>query len=114
MLINCTTKGCMKTSDAWLNKEDNSVRCTECGNEINVTPFFKRTLEQSNRIIKTNKSKPWTQYCANCKGNQTLYAQGNQAYCEKCGTQIIVTSAFLQGLKNYLDNKKKYENEGIE
>ena len=107
MLIDCTTKGCMLSSDAKLDKETNEVICEFCGNVIiGITPFMKKTLLGLGQVTKAKK-KAFQTYCNKCNKNRALYMKDDKAYCEVCNTHIVVTANFLQGLKQYLSEQKK-------
>lgn len=110
MLITCTTRGCLKQSEAKLNKDTGDVVCDECGNTIeNITKFMKKSLETSGQILRGTKKQAFRALCPNCKENKALEIKENKAYCKDCGTQVQVSAAFLQGLKLFLEAQGKVE-----
>lgn len=115
VLINCTTKGCLKQTEAKLNRETDEVICDECGNVVEgLSPMMKRSLGSMGQVLRKKKVKPFQQYCSACKTTRTLHVKGNTALCDECNTQVHVTPAFLQGLKLHLERQAKYEDDGIE
>jgi len=107
MLIDCTTRGCLKQNEAKLDVSTDKVICEECGNEIAVTRFTKKALKDLGQIVRGKEKKPFQALCKNCNANKSLYVSEDKAYCEDCRSQVHITPAFLQGLKIYLGNKDK-------
>jgi Zn finger protein HypA/HybF involved in hydrogenase expression len=110
MLIACTTKGCLQTTEAKLNRETGEVICEACGNPIaSITPFTKKALNSMGQVLRSVTKKPFQAHCAQCNTHRSLYIQENKAYCEKCGNHVAVAPAFLHGLKLYVESQKKDE-----
>ena len=110
MLIMCTTKGCLQMSEAKLDVKSNDVICEACGNVIeNVTPFMKKSLKSIGQILRNNTKEAFQALCKTCNANRPLTLKDKKAYCKTCGTQVVVSDAFMNGLKVYLDNKTKDE-----
>ena len=108
MLIMCTTKGCRQMSEAKLDLKSNDVICEECGNVIeNVTPFMKKSLKSIGQVIRYKTKEAFQALCKNCNANRPLTLKDGKAHCKTCDTQVVVSDAFLNGLKIYLDNKTK-------
>jgi hypothetical protein len=107
MLINCTTKGCLKATEAKLNRETGEVICEDCGNPIqNITPYMKKSLDSVGQVLRSVSKQAFQATCQNCNASRPLYVHENKAYCSKCSSQVPVTPAFLKGLKQYLKNKE--------
>ena len=107
MLINCTTKGCLKATEAKLNRETGEVICEECGNSIkNITPFMKKSLDSVGQVLRSISKQAFQAKCNKCNSSRSLYVHEDKAYCSVCSTQVPVTAAFLQGLKQYIKNKE--------
>lgn len=110
MLINCTTKGCLKQTDAKLNKDTGEVICEECGNAIiGVTPYMKKVLDSSGQTIRSVKKQAFQAMCMSCHKSQPLVIKNNNAYCKECGAQVHISASFMQGLKLFLDAQAKSE-----
>lgn len=110
MLISCTTKGCLQTTEAKLNRETGEVICEACGNPIqNITPFTVKALSSIGQVLRNVSKKPFQALCTQCKVHRSLYVSEGKAYCEVCGTQVHVAPAFLHGLKLHLESKEKSE-----
>ena len=114
-LINCTTKGCLQTSEAKLDEATDEVICDNCGNPIEgLSVIMKRSLKQQRQVIRHKKTQPFQQNCTVCQSHQSLYVKGSEAFCEACNTQIHVTPSFLQGLKLHIERQGKFKNDGVE
>jgi hypothetical protein len=108
MLITCTTRGCLKQSEAKLIKDTGEVICEECGNAIEgITKYMKKTLESMGQVTRSVKKQAFQALCPNCHKNQSLVIRDNKAYCKECDTQVMISSAFMQGLKLYADAQAK-------
>lgn len=114
MLLTCTTRGCLKQSEAKLNKDTGEVICDECGNAIEgITKFMKKSLETSGQILRGTKKQAFRALCPNCKENKSLEVKDNKAYCKDCGTQVQVSAAFLQGLKLFAEAQGNVKEEVV-
>lgn len=114
-LLNCTTKGCLQSSEAKLDRDTGEVICENCGNPIQgLSDMMKRSLDSMGQVLRKKKIQPFQQYCQSCKNNQGLTVKGNNAHCATCDTQVQVTPAFLQGLKLHLERQSKYVADGLE
>jgi hypothetical protein len=114
MLITCTSRGCMKQSDAKLNRETGEVVCMECGNPItNVSPFMKRTLQAQGQVLRSVEKKPFQVDCATCgaKRDAELAEDGKSACCAVCKSALRLSAAFLHGLKLHLAEREKEREE---
>ena len=110
MLINCTTKGCLQSTEAKLDRDENEVICESCGNVIvNVTSFTKKALSSVGQVLRNKARRPFQQQCPTCRVGRALYVKDERAYCKVCSRQITVTAAFLQGLKIHLAEEEKEE-----
>lgn len=108
MLITCTTKGCLSTTEAKLDRETGEVICENCGNPIiGITPFMKKTLSSIGQVLRNRTKQAFQANCPNCNQNRSLYIKEGKAYCKVCNTQVVVSAAFLNGLKQYLKGQKE-------
>jgi len=108
MLITCTTKGCMATSEAKLDRDSGEVICEDCGNPIaGITPFMKKSLESVGQVLRSKAKQAFQAACKTCNQNRTLYVKEDKAYCKVCNTQVLVSAAFLSGLKQHLESQGK-------
>lgn len=102
MLIECKTRGCLQQTEAKYDKEADQVICDACGNSISdVSRYAKKALAGIGQVVR-HKARPFQSLCKSCNKNRSLYVSEEKAYCKTCGTQVVITPAFLQGLKNYL------------
>jgi hypothetical protein len=101
MLINCTNKGCMKSSNALLDEGTLEVICQECGKPIEgVSDAMKRTLKSFGQVVRTNERKAFTLACRNCRANREIVLnQNNDTVCKVCHKEISVTAAFKMAME---------------
>lgn len=94
MLIWCSNKGCGKSSDAVLDKNDNEVYCVECDKVItNITAFTKATLKSLNQTRKPTK-EPLAMKCASCKNEQLPGLKNDKFVCRKCQKEMQIGKTF--------------------
>lgn len=95
MLISCTNKGCMKTSNALLIPETLEVICQECGDSIaNVSDAMKRTLKSFGQVVKGDK-RSFMLACTACRANrEVVMDQDNNTICKICHDPITIHAAF--------------------
>jgi len=100
MLIACTNKGCMKTSNALLNPETLEVICQECGAKIdNISEAMKRTLKSFGQVIKENK-RAFMLSCTACRANrEVVMDQDNKTICKTCHEPITIHAAFKMAME---------------
>ena len=114
MLIKCTTKGCFAETEAKLDVKNDTVVCEACGNVIErVTSYMKKALKDSGQILRSKVVKPFQSYCATCKGNKSLYLDGGRAFCKECHSQVHISAAFANGLKQHLEAEEKQRKEDL-
>lgn len=110
MLIQCTTKGCMKPNLALLNRQTKEVICQECGNPIaNVSEYARRTLSSLGRILRTTERKPFQVHCPACKGRRDvlLIEGGKGALCSACKGELRVSDAVLHAIRLHREQQAK-------
>lgn len=95
MLIACTNKGCLKTSNALLDPETLEVICEECGQPISgISDAMKRTLKSFGQVIRSER-KAFMLACHTCKANrEVVMDQDNNTICKTCHNKIEVHAAF--------------------
>lgn len=100
MLIACTNKGCMQTTNALLNTETLEVICADCGQSIsNVSESMRRTLKSFGQIIRTDQKKAFMMACRTCNANREVVLNDkNETVCGICGDVINVHPAMKQAI----------------
>lgn len=100
MLIQCTNKGCMQTTNALLDTKTLEVICQECGEPIaNVSESMKRTLKSFGQIIRDDSRKAFMMACRNCHANrEVVLDQDNNTVCGVCHQPINVHLAMKQAI----------------
>ena len=96
MNLNCTSKGCQKTSEAKLNTKTNEVICAECNQPIaNISESMKRALKQCGQIIRANTKKAFMVLCKGCNANrEVVLNDANETVCKDCGGPIKIQASF--------------------
>ena len=111
MLIACTNKGCMQSTEAQLDKDTNEVVCMACGKPIvNLTAQMKRTLASFGQIRRAAERKPFQVRCPNCVAQRDFTLSDDVAHCATCGTKLHMSVAFLNAFRQHqtqLDKEKK-------
>jgi len=108
-LINCTNKGCMKSSEAKLDVASGQVICDECGGIIaGVTDPFKRMLKDAGQIVRNKAKQAFQTFCKNCKCNTEYYVEGDgKAYCKVCKSPVTVSAIFQRAAQLNAEKKVK-------
>lgn len=108
MLIVCTNKGCLQSTEAKLDKGTNEVICMACGKPIsNLTDQMRRMLLAFGQVVLTAERKPFQANCPTCSARRDISLTGNVAHCATCGTELRVSAAFLNAFKQYLAQADK-------
>lgn len=101
MLITCTNKGCLKTSNALLDEETSEVVCQECGQPIeNIAESMRRTLKSFGQVVRTNERKAFTMACRACRANREVALnEDNETVCKICHEPITITPTFKMAME---------------
>lgn len=112
MLITCTNKGCLQPTEAKLDKKTNEVICAACGKPIiNLTDQMKRTLLAFGQIVRSGERKSFQAKCPTCKGLRDISLAGDVAHCSECGTELHLSSSFLNVFKKHMLQQENEEKE---
>jgi len=111
MLITCTNKGCLQSTEAKLDKKTNEVVCMVCGKPIsNLTEQMKRTLVAFGQVTRSAERKPFQIHCSKCAAQRDISLSGDVAHCSTCGTELRMSTSFLNAFKQHIiqaDKEKK-------
>jgi DNA-directed RNA polymerase subunit RPC12/RpoP len=114
MLIACTNKGCLQSTEAKLDKGTNEVICMSCGKPIiNLTEQMRRTLLAFGQIMRSAERKPFQAHCPTCGTQRNISLVGDVAHCATCGTELRMSVTFLNAFKQHVAQleKEKKENQ---
>ena len=114
MLIACTNKGCLQSTEAKFDKGTNEVICAACGKSIiNLTDQIKRTLVAFGQIKRAAEQKPFQMRCPTCAGQRDITLAGDVAHCATCGAELHPSAVFLKAYRQHLAelDKEKKEND---
>jgi len=100
----CTTKGCGKIQEPFLDPQDNKVYCSLCEGEItNLTPFVKSQMKTSKQF-RQKKIKPFSVKCLKCGREERPKVYNNDIVCGVCSQPMDNLSPIF---KNMLKEKLK-------
>lgn len=106
----CTTKGCGKIQEPYLNPADNKVYCSLCDSEItNLTQFVKNQMKMSKQF-KQKQAKPFAVKCAKCNREEQPKIVGNDIVCGLCSKPLDNLSPIF---KNMLMQKLRTANKDV-
>lgn len=98
----CTTKGCGKIQEPYLDPKDNKVYCSLCDSEItNLTPFVKNQMKMSKQY-KQKQAKPFAVKCAKCGAEERPKVVAEDIVCGACAAPMNNLSPIF---KNMLKDK---------
>ncbi|MFA5048446.1 MAG: hypothetical protein WC516_05495 [Patescibacteria group bacterium] len=99
----------MQKTEAKLDPQTNEVICEACGNPIDgITKYTKKAIKDVGQILRNTIRHPFQALCKACNVNRPLYVDGgDRAFCKICNTQVQIPTAFLCGLKEYLEKKEE-------
>lgn len=101
---NCTTKGCGKIQEPYLDPQTNTVHCSLCDNEIvNLTSFVKVQMKSAKQF-KQRQAKPFAVKCAKCGKEERPQIVDNDIVCGVCLKPMDNLSPIF---KNMLKEKLK-------
>lgn len=100
----CTTKGCGKIQEPYLDPQDSKVYCSLCDGEItNLTQFVKNQMK-SNKQFRTKKTKPFVFKCNKCNREERPKVVKDDIVCGACSQPMDNLSPIF---KNMLKEKLK-------
>lgn len=104
----CTTKGCGKIQEPYLDPQDNKVYCSVCDGEItNLTPFVKAQM-RSSKQFRQKKIKTFAVKCVKCGREERPKQVGNDIVCGACNQPLDnLSPIFKNMLKEKLKNADK-------
>jgi len=114
MLIVCTNKGCLQTTEAKLDKGTNEVICALCGKPIiNLTEHIKRVLSGLGQIVRSAERQPFQAQCPTCKDRRDISLAGDVAHCATCSAELHLSAVFLKAFKQHLVQLEKEKKESL-
>ncbi len=104
----CSTKGCGKTMEPYLDISDNKVYCSNCNSEIpNITSFVKLQMKQ-NKQFKQKQTKTFSVKCIKCNKDEQPKILNNEVVCGACSKSLDnLTPIFKNMLKEKLKTVDK-------
>lgn len=104
----CTTKGCGKIQEPYLDLQDNKVYCSICDNEIsNLTSFVKNQMKTFKQF-KVKKTKPFVFKCLKCNKEDRPKVVKDDIVCSICLQPMDnLSPIFKHMLKEKLKNIDK-------
>lgn len=104
----CTTKGCGKIQEPYLDPQDNKVYCSICDSEItNLTPFVKSQMK-ANKQFRQKQPKPFAVKCGKCGREERPKLSGDDVVCGSCHQSLDnISPIFKNMLKEKLRSTDK-------
>jgi hypothetical protein len=107
-MINCTNKGCCKTTAAELDLDTNEVICADCKGIIKNIPIFTKTQLKSLKQIKKPKKETFSVRCISCNIEGFPVLLNNQLCCQKCKVHLkSIPKSFEILIREAMLNKDK-------
>jgi len=104
--INCTTKGCQKLMQPYLDPKTDKVYCSICDSEISqVTSIIKNQLKLFKKF-RPKKVVPYAVKCPNCNLENTPILLNKEPSCPSCKSILTnLSEPFKLLLKTKLSEK---------
>lgn len=92
---NCTTKGCGKWNEPYLNPQTMEVHCAECDQPIKNIPIFTKNLMRSQGQVKRSAKVAFSVRCNKCKIEALPKIDNtNVLVCMSCGNTLNVSKIY--------------------
>lgn len=98
----CTTKGCGKIQEPYLDPQDNKVYCSVCDSEISNLTHFVKAQMKSMKQFKQKQAKPFSVKCGKCNREERPKLEKGEVVCGSCGGPLSNLSPIF---KNMLKEK---------
>lgn len=106
----CTTKGCGKIQEPYLDAKTDKVHCSICDNEIiNLTSFVKHQMKMAKQY-KKKQSTPFAVKCDKCGREEKPKLISNDVVCGSCSKSLDNLSPIF---KNMLKEKLKTSGQDV-
>jgi hypothetical protein len=108
MLVQCprTCKLGKTTTDASLDVPSNKAFCNECGEDVLVSSFAKRSMEVNRDVIRERK-KAFLFDCVKCKNKVEASKVSGKIIGKNCGNpedcMLNITKAMTIAIENTID-----------
>ncbi len=100
----CTTKGCGKIQEPYIDPKENKVYCSLCDGEITNLTHFVKVQMKSNKQYKQKKAVPFATKCVKCGAEERPKVVKNDVVCGSCQKPMDNLSPIF---KNMLKEKLK-------
>lgn len=100
----CTTKGCGKIQEPYLDPKTDKVHCSLCDNEIvNLTPFVKQQMKMSKQF-RQKQPAAFAVKCLKCGREEKPKLVSNDVVCGGCSKSLdgSISPIFKNMLKEKL------------
>ena len=82
--MNCTSKGCCKVQEPYLDVKDNKVYCSECDQEIVNVSHFTKIQMKSIKQFKQKKAISFSVKCPHCQKEDRPKLLNQDILCSGC------------------------------
>jgi hypothetical protein len=106
----CTTKGCSKIQEPYIDPKTDKVYCSVCDSEItNLTSFVKVQMK-SMKQYKQKTAKPFATKCSKCNREEQPKIVADDVVCGACLQPLNNLSPIF---KNMLKEKLRTTNRDV-
>jgi len=94
-ITNCTTKGCRKEMQPYLNPLTNEVHCSECDAPIANIPVFTKNLMKTLGQVKKSAKVAFSIRCTKCKVEALpKISDTNKLVCVSCNSPLNISKIY--------------------
>lgn len=92
---NCTTRGCGRFMEPYLDPQTNEVHCSECNGAIqNISSFTKTSMKAMKQVRKSVK-EAFSVRCVKCKVEALpKISDTNKLICVSCNSELNISKPF--------------------
>lgn len=80
----CTSKGCGKQMEPYLDPKDDKVYCAKCDKELNNVTHFAKVQMKTLRQFKEKKTVSFAVKCPKCGKEERPKLSGEDILCRSC------------------------------
>lgn len=104
---NCSTKGCRKFMEPYVDKVTKKVYCSECDAELLNINIFTINQMISSKQFKEKSNKAFSFKCKNCSKEDVPLKLNKDFVCSFCKEALNITESFKIILNEKLKDKKE-------
>lgn len=104
-MTNCTTKGCRKSMEPYLNPLTMEVHCSECDAPIANIPIFTKNLMKSQGQVRKGAKVAFSVRCLKCRLEALpKISDTDKLVCVGCGSPLNVSKIYENQVRTIIKN----------